>query len=162
MPFLIRYPKEIQAGSVCTDMVSNVDFAPSFLDYATTDIPNYMQGRSVRQVFAGSAPADWTDLAYHRYWMNNDDIHEARAHYGIRTHQYKLIYWYYDDLGQPGARPDTLEPEWELFDLEKDPLEVMNVYDDPAYAAVVQDMTGKLEAEMNRIGDVPEHPALVH
>ena len=90
--------------------------------------------------------------------MNNDDIHEARAHYGIRTHQYKLIYWYYDDLGQPGARPDTLEPEWELFDLEKDPLEVMNVYDDPAYAEVVQQMTDKLEAEMNRIGDVPEHP----
>ena len=90
--------------------------------------------------------------------MNNDDTHEARAHYGIRTHDYKLIYWYNDDLGQPGARPDTLAPEWELFDLKKDPLEVMNVYDDPNYSGVVQEMTDKLEQEMNRIGDVPEHP----
>ena len=64
IPFLIRYPREIEAGSICKDMVSNVDFAPSFLDYATTDIPNYMQGRSAREVFAGKAPADWTDLAY--------------------------------------------------------------------------------------------------
>lgn len=157
MPFLIRYPAEIPAGSVCKDMVSNVDFAPSFLDYCETPIPNYMQGRSARNVFKGDTPSDWTDLAYHRYWMNNDGCHAARAHYGIRTHDYKLIYWYYDPLDQPGANPDTLEPEWELFDLEKDPLEVLNVYDDPAYADVVMTMTDKLNAEMLRIGDVPVH-----
>ncbi len=158
MPFLVRYPKEIPAGSVCKDMVSNVDFAPSFLDYAATTIPNYMQGRSVREVLKGNAPSDWTDLAYHRYWMNNDSIHHARAHYGIRTHDYKLIYWYYDDLEQPGARPDTLEPEWELFDLANDPLEINNVVDNSEYSEIVAEMTKKLESEMDRIGDVPVHP----
>ena len=81
----------------------------------------------------------------------------ARAHYGIRTKDYKIIYWYYDDLDQPGAHPCTLEPEWELFDLGKDPLELFNVYDDPAYADVVKTMTDKLNAEMLRIGDVPVH-----
>ena len=157
MPFLIRYPREIPAGSICTDMLSNVDFAPSFLDYAETQIPNYMQGRSARSLFKGKTPSDWTDLAYHRYWMNNDSCHSASAHYGIRTHHYKLIYWYYDDLGQPGANPSDLTPERELFDLKQDPLEVCNVYDDPAYATVVQDMTKRLEDEMDRIGDVPVH-----
>lgn len=158
MPFLIRYPKEISAGSVCKDMVSNVDFAPSFLDYAETTIPNYMQGRSAREVLQGKTPTDWTDLAYHRYWMNNDSCHQARAHYGIRTHDHKIIYWYYDDLDQPGARPDDLEPEWELFDLQNDPLEINNVYNEPSYSSVVTNMTSKLNAEMDRIGDIPVHP----
>ena len=158
MPFLIRYPKEISAGMVCKDMVCNVDFAPTFLDVAGVTIPNYMQGRSARDVLQGNTPEDWTDLAYHRYWMNNDSCHHARAHYGIRTHQYKLIYWYYDDLGQPGAKPDDLEPEWELFDLEKDPLEVMNVYDQASYSEVLKEMKAKLDGEMLRIGDIPVHP----
>jgi arylsulfatase A-like enzyme len=157
MPFLIRYPKEISAGSICSDMLSNVDFAPSFLDYAEAAIPNYMQERSARMVFQGKTPDDWTDVAYHRYWMNNDGCHDASAHYGIRTHHYKIIYWYYDDLGQPGARPLDIEPEWKLFDLANDPLEVRNVYHDPNYAGVVRDMKQRLENEMNRIGDIPVH-----
>jgi arylsulfatase A-like enzyme len=89
--------------------------------------------------------------------MNNEEWHEARAHYGIRTHDYKLIYWYCDPLNQPGSREDHLEPEWELFDLKKDPRELMNVYHDPAYAEVVTEMTAKLDAEMARIGDIPVH-----
>jgi arylsulfatase A-like enzyme len=138
-------------------MICNVDFAPTWLDLAGIEIPNYMQGRSIRPLIQNKTPEDWTKVAYHRYWMNNDEIHEARAHYGVRTHQYKIIYWYYDGLGETGSRPDTLEPEWELFDLEKDPLELFNVYSDPAHAEVVTDMTKRLDAEMARIGDVPEH-----
>ena len=57
MPFLIRYPRKLKLDQSAKDMVSNVDFAPSFLDYAQTDIPNYMQGRSARQVFAGGRQA---------------------------------------------------------------------------------------------------------
>jgi arylsulfatase A-like enzyme len=157
MPFLLRYPNAVEAGSVNTDMVCNVDFAPTWLDLAGIPMPNYMQGRSIMPLCVGNTPDDWTDLAYHRYWMNNDSCHQARAHYGIRTHDYKLIYWYYDPLGQPGAREDILEPEWELFDLRQDPREMMNVYGDPQYAEVVKKMTAKLDAEMARIGDVPVH-----
>jgi arylsulfatase A-like enzyme len=91
--------------------------------------------------------------------MNEDDCHNACAHYGIRDKDYKLIYWYNEDLGEPGANPGTgpEEKEWELFDLQKDPLELFNVYHDPAYADVAKTMTAKLDAEMLRIGDVPEH-----
>jgi len=157
MPFLARYPKEVSAGSVSTDMVSNVDFAQTFLDLAGVVQPNYMQGRSIRPLLQGNSPADWPDLAYHRYWMNQDSIHNAYAHYGIRTHDYKLIYWYNADLEETGAHPGTDRPQWELFDLKKDPMELCNVYDDPDYQAVVKEMTAKLEAEMLRIGDVPCH-----
>jgi arylsulfatase A-like enzyme len=157
MPFLVRYPREVQAGSVNKDMVSNVDFAQTFLDLAGLPQPNYMQGRSIRPLLQGETPDDWTDLAYHRYWMNQDGVHNAYAHYGIRTHQYKLVYWYNEDLGEDGAHPGTDEPEWELFDLNQDPLELNNVYQDPDYAETVRTMTAKLDAEMLRIGDVPCH-----
>jgi arylsulfatase A-like enzyme len=158
MPFLMRYPKEIAAGGVNRDMVCNVDFAPTFLDYAGITTPNYMQGRSFRANMAGHTPADWTDVAYHRYWMNQDSIHNAYAHYGIRTERYKLIYWYNEAMDEPGANePSFAEKDWELFDLERDPCELNNIYHHPDYASVVQEMTEKLNAEMLRIGDVPRH-----
>lgn len=157
MPFIVRYPRGIQAGSVNKDMVSNVDFAPTFLDLAGLPQPSYMQGRSIKPLLEGKTPGDWTDLAYHRYWMNQDGSHNAYAHYGIRTHRYKLIYWYNEDCGEEGARPGTDEPEWELFDLGKDPLEMLNVYSDSEYALVVKEMTAKLEAKMLEIGDTPMH-----
>jgi arylsulfatase A-like enzyme len=157
MPFLVRYPREIPAGSVNTDMTSNVDFAQTFLHYAGLTSPNFMQGRSFRDNLRGRTPDDWTDLAYHRYWMNGDLAHNVHAHYGIRTRNYKLIYWYNDGLGEEGTHPCEDPPEWELFDLTKDSLELFNVYHDPAYALVVEEMRQKLDTEMARIGDIPEH-----
>lgn len=72
MPFIIRYPAEIKAGSVCKDIVSNVDFAPTWLDQAGVKIPSFMQGRSFRPLTQGKTPGDWRQLAYHRYWMHRD------------------------------------------------------------------------------------------
>ncbi len=158
VPFLARLPGEIGAGTTCDAIVSNVDFAPTFLDLAGVPIPSYMQGRSARGTIAGQVPGDLPKEAYHRYWMHKDESHNAFAHYGLRDHRYKLIYWYNDDLDQPGAHPSVDEqPEWELFDCEKDPLELFNVYDDPAYAEVRAEMTRKLDARMLEIGDIPEH-----
>lgn len=157
MPFMARFPKGIPAGTVNRDMLSNVDFAQTFLDYAGLNQPNFMQGRSLRGPLEGRTPDDWRQVAYHRYWMNQDGAHNAYAHYGIRTHHYKLIYWYNEDCGEKGANPGTGQPEWELFDLDRDPLEVRNVYHDPAYAEAVRTMTALLDEEMDRIGDVPRH-----
>ena len=157
MPFVARLPGLTPDGGVCDAMACNVDFAQTFLDIAGLPQPNYMQGRSLVPLLKGQVPDDWTDLAYHRYWMNQDKIHNAYAHYGIRTHDYKLIYWYNEDMGEDGATPGTDTPEWELFDLKKDPHELRNVYHDPEYAEVVKTMTAKLDAEMARIGDVPCH-----
>ncbi|KAF4772683.1 hypothetical protein HAV15_012703 [Penicillium sp. str.  len=90
MPLMVRYPK-IKPGTVCSDIVCNVDFAPTFLDFAGITMPTYMQGRTFRSILGGKCPADWDQLAYHRYWMHNDAEHEAYAHYGVRNHRYKLV-----------------------------------------------------------------------
>lgn len=160
MPFLIRYPAEIKPGTVCNDIIQNVDFAPLFLDFAQLKIPSHMQGVSFRPLLHGRTPADWPQIGYHRYWENFDWVHNARAHYGVRDQRYKLIFWYNQDLGVNGARPPKKgeeEQEWELFDCEEDPLELFNVYNDPKYAEIVTKMTVMLEEKMAEIGDEPAH-----
>ncbi len=157
MPFLVRYPKEIKAGVVCKNIASNVDFAPTFLDFAGLTIPNYMQGKSLRSLLKGSAPNDWSEVAYHRYWMHRDPVHNAYSHYGIRNQRYKLIYWYNEGYGLPGTNFGGEDREWELFDCERDPLELFSVFFDPSYKEVVEMMTRELENKMAEIGDEPEH-----
>ena len=152
MPFVIRYPHEISPGSINQDIILNVDFAPTFLDYADIDQPESFQGASFRSLLQGSRPDDWQTSLYYRYWMHLAH-HNVYAHYGVRTLRHKLIYYYADALGQPGAIDDTREPEWELFDLEKDPQELNNVYADPEYADVVAELKEELHRLQREVGD---------
>ena len=152
MPFLVRYPKKIKAGSVTSDMILNIDFAPTFLAYAGLDTPHQMQGRSFRSILEGGAPADWRTSMYYRYWMHLSH-HGVPAHYGVRTERYKLIYFYGDPFDTAGSIDKPTEPEWEMFDLEKDPRELNNVYNDPAYADTVKELTALLEKLKKEAGD---------
>ena len=79
--------------------------------------------------------------------------HNVYAHYGIRTKRYKLIYYYSDGLGQPGAVDETYEPEWELFDLHLDPHELNDVFNDSAYAAVSRELRKELHRLQAEVGD---------
>jgi arylsulfatase A-like enzyme len=147
MPFVIRYPRGIRPGTVDErHMVLNTDFAPTFLDYAGIEAPAEMQGVTFRPVLQGESPEGWRTSMYYRYWMHMSE-HAVYAHYGIRTEQYKLIYYYADALGTKGSENNPQPPEWELFDLKKDPHEMINVYDDPDYARVVD----ILEQELYRL-----------
>nr|WP_309099004.1 sulfatase [Fredinandcohnia onubensis] len=138
MPFIIRYPRAIKAGSVTKDFALNVDFPETFLDYAGLEIPSHMQGRSLRPVLEGKRPEDWQTSMYYRYWEHLSVEHKVGAHYGMRTHKYKLIYYYGEALGNADAIDEQRTPEWELFNLEKDPYEMNNVYHDPNYAETIQ------------------------
>ena len=155
MPFLIRYPREIRPESVCRDMILNVDFAPTFLDCAGVEIPAAFQGASFRPLMEGSRPVDWQTAMYYRYWMHLGGGHGVWAHYGIRTLDHKLIYYYADGLNQPGTIDERKPPEWELFDLRRDPRELHSVYDDPAYAGTVVELKAQLDALQQRVGDEP-------
>ncbi|HEX29932.1 TPA: DUF4976 domain-containing protein [Candidatus Poribacteria bacterium] len=154
MPFIIRYPREIKPGTVNENIILNVDFAPTFLDYAGVEVPEEMQGRSFRPLLNGELPEGWQTSMYYRYWMHLAH-HYVYAHYGIRTMRYKLIYHYAEALGQPGAVDEPKEPEWELFDLEKDPYEMKNVYNDPQYADVVRELKDELHRLQQEVGDEP-------
>lgn len=129
-PLLIRYPKEIKPGTRINSLVQNLDFAPTFLDYAGARIPNDMQGASFRNIVNGKTNK-WRDAIYYTYY-EYPSIHMVKRHYGIRTDRYKLIHFYYDI------------DEWELYDLQKDPQEMKNVYNDPSYKKIKATMHKKL------------------
>ena len=130
-PLIIRYPKEIKPGTRINSLVQNLDFAPTFLDYAGVKIPSDMQGESFRKLVAGKT-TKWRDAIYYTYY-EYPSIHMVKRHYGISTERYKLIHFYYDI------------DEWELYDLQKDPDEMLNVYNDPSYKSVREDMHKKLD-----------------
>ncbi len=141
MPLLMRYPTEIQAGQVANEMVMNLDFASTFLDYAGVKVPAEMQGASLRGIVGGHAPEKWRESIYYHYYEYPHGWHNVRRHYGVRTERYKLIHFYQDDV-------------WELFDLQEDPSEMNNVYSDPAYQKIVQETKQELVRLQILYGDV--------
>ena len=155
MPFLIRYPQEIRRRAINDDIVLNIDFAPTFLDFAGSRAPAEMQGRSFRPNLTGHTPKDWRTAMYYRYWMHNDPDHHVPAHYGIRTKEYKLIYYYGKPLGMHGAFPPETPPEWEFYDLRDDPREMKNRYSDPSYQTVIARLKAELSRLQAEVGDTP-------
>lgn len=159
MPLLVRYPQRVLRGSVCEDIVVNVDFGPTLLDLMGVEIPGHVQGRSFAPLLNGDRPDDWPTSMYYRYWMHRDEAHLCPAHYGVRTLNHKLICYYNDPLGQLGANGPPDPVEWELFDLEADPFEVHNVVDHPAQADVRRDLEAELARLQAAVGDLP-YPGL--
>jgi len=143
MPLLARLPGVIKPGSTSADLVSNLDFGPTFLELAGEQPPGGMQGVPFGDILrTGRAKAARKAHYYHYYEF--PAVHMVKRHYGIRTKRHKLIHYYYDI------------DAWELYDLEKDPRELKNVYDDPAYAPVVRDMTAELRRLQTVYGDSDE------
>jgi arylsulfatase A-like enzyme len=157
MPLLVRYPREVPAGTRSDALVLNVDFAQTFLDLAGVPAPPRMQGRSLRPLLHGEQPADWRRSVYYRYWEHDDGCHHVWAHYGVRTRTHKLVRYYADGLGVPGTSDRVMPPEWELFDLERDPQELHSVHDDPDYAGVRAELEAELARLQAELGDVPHH-----
>jgi len=153
MPFVIRYPREIQPETVNKDMILNLDFAETFLDYAGVDIPDRMQGRSFRPLLNGRTPDDWRTSMYYRYWAHGG--HNVYAHYGVRTHHHKLIYYYADPMGVDGAIGEAQPREWEMFDLRADPCELFSIYDDENHADVREQLRDELHRLQAECGDEP-------
>ena len=138
-PLLIRYPSEIKPGTRISKLVQNLDFAPTFLDYAQVEIPKDIQGESFRRLVSGETD-QWRDAVYYTYY-EYPSVHMVKRHYGIATERYKLIHFYYDI------------DEWELYDLEKDPQEMRNCYNDPAYGEVREMMHQRLSGLRQKYGD---------
>ena len=141
MPLVMRYPKEIKAGHVAEEIVLNLDFAPTILDYAGVQVPSEMQGGSLRLVAEGTTPSDWRKGMYYHYYEYPHGWHFVKRHYGIRTDRYKLIHFY-----------NNID-EWEFYDLESDPGEVNNLYSDSGYREVIEETRRHLLKLQRDVGD---------
>ncbi|MEA3213675.1 MAG: hypothetical protein QOE70_6732 [Chthoniobacter sp.] len=142
-PLLVRWPGVTKPGSVNKDLVSNLDFASTFLAAAGLPIPEDIQGRSLVPVLKGETPADWRKGFYYHYY-EYPEPHRVRPHYGVVTDRYKLVHFY-----------GTADDYWELFDLEKDPRELRSVYGAADYADTQKDLHQQL-ARLRTELKVPE------
>ena len=150
MPFVIRYPKEIPAGTRNSDIVLNVDFAALLADYARVNAPDKSQGVSFRDNLKGETPNDWRKVMYYRYWTH----HRIRpAHMGVRDERYKLMFLYGDPLGLKGSDKEPSTPAWEFYDLKNDPYEDRNQYQNPKYADIIEKLKIKMCKLKNKIND---------
>ena len=131
MPFVIRYPGQIEAGTVVSDIVSNIDFAPTLLEMAGVPIPEKVQGNSFFKILKGQASNDWRQSMYYHYY-EYPYYHRVQPHYGIRNQRFKLIHFYYNI--------DT----WEFYDLENDPSEMNNLINNPAHASTISSLKSEL------------------
>ena len=142
-PLLVKWSGVVEPGSVNSDLVSNLDFAQTFLDIAGIEkAPTDMQGDSLVPVLRGETPEDWRTSHYYHYY-EYPGWHMVHRHEGVYDGRYKLMNFY------------ELE-EWELYDLETDPQEMKNQVANPAYAEEV----ARLKEELHRLRaqyEVPEN-----
>ncbi|MBN2482443.1 MAG: DUF4976 domain-containing protein, partial [Bacteroidales bacterium] len=143
-PLLIQWPGVVEAGSVNHDLVSNLDFAETFIDVAGAEIPAEMQGASFLPILRGETPDDWRTAHYYHYYEAPSE-HYVPRHYGITNNRYKLIHFYYD-IGE-GI------DDWEMFDLKRDPYELVDVYENPQYSAVKDSLHTELDKLMTKYQD---------
>jgi len=153
MPFIVRYPKTIKPGIRSNSIIENVDYPAMMLDFAGAEIPESMQGKSFRSICeTGEEPEGWKQAAYYRYWMHMAH-HDNPGEMAIRTKKHKLIYFYGCDY----KGKDQTPPAWELYDLEKDPNELANVYDDPEYAEIREKLKVQFAELRKTVGDDGTH-----
>jgi N-acetylglucosamine-6-sulfatase len=140
MPLVMRWPGKIKPGTEVTELIQNIDYAPTLLEAAGVPVPVEMQGKSLLPLTEGKK-LEWRDTIYYHYYTNGE--HNVPRHDGVRTDRYKLINYYTDDT-------------YELFDLQSDPNELKNLYDNPEYRAVVERMRKALNEQRDTYA-VPEN-----
>ena len=114
-PLIMRWRKGFGRKGEITELVQNIDYAPTFLEFAGAPVPEYVQGVSLLPLLKGEKPVDWRKSLYHHFYEYPAE-HMVKRHYGVRTERYKLIHFYNDiDV-------------WELYDLQADPTEMHNLY----------------------------------
>lgn len=130
-PLVMKLPEGLDARGEITEMVQNIDYAPTFLELAGVEVPEDIQGVSLLPLLKGEHPKNWRKGLYYHFYEYPAE-HAVKRHYGIRTERYKLIHFYRDI------------DEWELYDLEKDPMEMNNLYGKPGTEQITQELMKEL------------------
>ena len=138
-PLIISYPGKAK-GIENTDLVQNIDYAPTYLDIAGIEKPEYMVGTSLVPLLDGKTPADWRKYLYYHYY-DYPAIHMVRRHDGVRDKQYKLIHFY----GDKDEHREAINCN-ELYDLQADPNEQNNLYGKAEY----KDVQDRLQQQLDR------------
>jgi N-sulfoglucosamine sulfohydrolase len=177
LPCLVRSPQHQRRGTTCDGLITWVDLTPTILDFAGLyQSPERFHGRSFKGIIDQESPSGWRDEIYAAH-----TFHEITNYYPmrvLRSKRYKFLWniaWKLDysfaaDLwasaSWQGALRDGRErfgartveayvhrPRFELYDLESDPDEVVNLAERPEYRSMVEEGCAKLRAFQERTSD---------
>ena len=143
IPLLVRLPSHYEVRPEIAQLVQNIDFAPTLLDFANVDVPDEIQGRSLKPIIFGEDKVKWRTGLYYQYY-EYPIPHAVLPHYGIRTQDHKLI------------RFEGATPYWEFYDLINDPQEMTNLFSDPSYQSIVDDLMSELAELRDEYGVLSE------
>lgn len=139
-PLIMHLPKGLEARGDITELVQNIDYAPTFLELAGVAVPQEMHGLSLLPLLRGEHPVDWRRSLYYHFYEYPAE-HMVKRHYGVRDERYKLIHFYHD-INQ-----------WELYDLANDPMEMHNLYGIPEMRKVTSILKEELKKMQLLYGD---------
>ena len=142
-PLIMKLPKGYDRRGDITQMVQNIDYAPTFVELAGATVPDDIQGESLLPLLKGENPENWRQSIYYHFYEYPAE-HMVKRHYGVRTDRYKLIH-FYNDID-----------EWELYDLQSDPKEMNNIYG----AEGTEEITRELKNELKRLQVKYDDPVL--
>jgi arylsulfatase A-like enzyme len=179
MPMIVRWPGNLEPGSVNEELISTIDLGPTVLSLAGVEIPWHMQGQAFLGAQSGP-PRDYVYMSRDRYDESYDMVRATR------DKRFKYIRNYYPDrpylLWIPYRnRHPILQEMWrlymagelqgpqllmfqpnrpveELYDTQSDPYEVHSLAGDPAYQPELKRLRGALDAWIKEVGDMGEIP----
>lgn len=143
-PLIMRLPDGFERRGEITEMVQNIDYAPTFLELAGVEVPEDIQGESFLPLLKGEKPDNWRDAIYYHFYEYPAE-HMVKRHYGVRDDRYKLIH-FYNDIDN-----------WELYDLQEDPHEMNNIYGKPGTEEITKRMMKKLKEQQEKYDDPIRH-----
>jgi N-acetylglucosamine-6-sulfatase len=135
IPLLMRYPRRIDAGTTCSEMVLNLDLAPTLLELAGVPAPPSVQGASWLPLLDGRPGRDAFLYEYFR------EMGTVPTCLGVRTRDWKFVTY-----------PDDPQLAAELYDLRTDPGELVNLAGDPAYGGTTRELEGRLATLQRETG----------
>ena len=138
IPMVIRYPAAFGKGSKIDSYCLNIDVAPTILSVAGIAVPSQMQGESMKTLLETGKDPSWRRSFFYEYFV--DDGLKDRTAVDVtcvRTERYKYVanQFYF-------KKKKDID---ELYDLQKDPGEMVNLISDPSYAGVLAELKKELE-----------------
>ena len=141
IPFFIRYPKMIEAGSKIDKMVSNIDWAPTVYDVVGVEPMIPVHGKSFLPLFK-SEEAEWRTSFYAEYF-HEKVARNTPSWQAVRTKDWKYVNYF-------GLETDEMN---ELYDLKNDPGEEFNLYKNQAYKQQLETMKIEFQNKLTEINN---------
>ncbi|WP_428656654.1 sulfatase family protein [Runella sp.] len=126
VPMLMSCPSVIKPRTKLTNVLQNIDIAPTILAYAGLTTPAQMQGKSFLPLLKGEK-IPWKDRAFYEYYWEYD-FPQTPTMFAVRTDRYKYIF----NHGVWDAN--------ELYDLQADPMEINNLIRSPEHQTIAKDL----------------------